>query len=843
MSKISIIILLSLCLMVFFSPITHADITDQLSFSFSDFDTATVLAPDSNYYVRISSDLPKQAYPDSAGCPELPMFIYTYSLPSGEMIDSVTITSMDTLLLANLSDQVYPRQSPHALCYDCTAPVFDTPSSWYDSTIYPPEDQIALAEAQYGFASGMTIGSIKVRPIYYNLSNDKIWVVSSLSLTIHTSSSGASALSVISRSTYTQARIIDHLKIMVENPGSVESNMPSITTYSYNYPTDPVDIEPNYLIITSNEFEAEMNTIEYYKNLSGFSVEVKTVEDIYTEYTGSDNPEKIRNYIKEKYQHGAEFVLLMGNMDVVPIRYYGNDLNPARSDIPTDLYYAALDNWTEPYNCDLVGDIWVGRVAISDTGQATVWTEKLINYIEAPGNGNSGYTNDVIMATADQMVEYGSHERIASRIPYWFNVDIETLTEQPSGNDPFPTGPTGEDVIDELSDPSYVIFYSNCHGSPNWYGVRQDGYHDANWSGVTTDTWRATNYPTWGYIGDIENEGREYVHFSISCYLGALDCDDQDVFFGELPPDGYGYARCLAEDELLLYGGAVAGTYNTRVGWVSASTSLEMTRAEWLFGPNGSTYGSRIGPTHYVIKSTTNSKEIIYGNTLFGDPSMFLWGGTSPRNLVADYPDSVMIYSIDSTTIIVKDSLTQAGIPNVMVTLSKGDEVFERGYTNSTGNMTPKLNPQTTGWITVSCLKGNYILYKDSIEVVHYCADAVAGDANGDGSVLGGDITYLVNYFRGGTVPPDSCMCPTNFLYHAADANGDCSVIGGDVSYLISYFGGGSAPVFCSNCPNSGSLLLNKKVIKSMPVNSIRDEITVIEKKLRAKNNTNVHQK
>jgi hypothetical protein len=62
------------------------------------------------------------------------------------------------------------------------------------------------------------------------------------------------------------------------------------------------------------------------------------------------------------------------------------------------------------------------------------------------------------------------------------------------------------------------------------------------------------------------------------------------------------------------------------------------------------------------------------------------------------------------------------------------------------------------------------------------------GDANGDGRVIGSDVTYLVQYFAGNNPPPDP-------LY-AGDANGDCQVIGSDVTYLVNYFrGDGPAPV------------------------------------------------
>jgi len=81
--------------------------------------------------------------------------------------------------------------------------------------------------------------------------------------------------------------------------------------------------------------------------------------------------------------------------------------------------------------------------------------------------------------------------------------------------------------------------------------------------------------------------------------------------------------------------------------------------------------------------------------------------------------------------------------------------------------------------------------------------DYIPGDINNDGTVIGGDVSYLVNYFIGmGNPPPFVIETPEGNFYPAADVNGDCRVIGGDVSYLVAYFiGTGSAPTYCPDYP------------------------------------------
>ncbi len=73
----------------------------------------------------------------------------------------------------------------------------------------------------------------------------------------------------------------------------------------------------------------------------------------------------------------------------------------------------------------------------------------------------------------------------------------------------------------------------------------------------------------------------------------------------------------------------------------------------------------------------------------------------------------------------------------------------------------------------------------------------ISGDANmafgqWPPQVIGGDVTWLVNYFRGIT---DGCNLEG--FYAAADVTGDCSVIGGDVTWLVNYFRGITTINYC----------------------------------------------
>lgn len=65
------------------------------------------------------------------------------------------------------------------------------------------------------------------------------------------------------------------------------------------------------------------------------------------------------------------------------------------------------------------------------------------------------------------------------------------------------------------------------------------------------------------------------------------------------------------------------------------------------------------------------------------------------------------------------------------------------------------------------------------------------GDINGDGLILGGDVTFGVRYLKGiGDRPPDSCYNDSTgaYLYAAGDVNGNCEFRGSDITFLVAYF-------------------------------------------------------
>ena len=102
------------------------------------------------------------------------------------------------------------------------------------------------------------------------------------------------------------------------------------------------------VIITPEKFETQLQALVDHKNAMGIETTVKTVEDIYSEYSGRDDPEDIKLFIKDAIEDwGVDYVLLFGgrkgqSLDWdLPERVTNND-DGWEGGYSSDLYYSDI---------------------------------------------------------------------------------------------------------------------------------------------------------------------------------------------------------------------------------------------------------------------------------------------------------------------------------------------------------------------------------------------------------------------------------------------------------------------------------------------------------------------
>ncbi|MBD3188052.1 hypothetical protein GF325_14545 [Candidatus Bathyarchaeota archaeon] len=233
-------------------------------------------------------------------------------------------------------------------------------------------------------------------------------------------------------------------------------NSPS-TTFQGIIPSqaiDPLDLDqimPNQtcwfdpdiecLIITTAALSPEFQPLANLKTSRGVFTEILTIESIYSNTTfttgANDNAESIRNAIKHYHENkGTEFVIIGGDVDVVPIRYtYNPDISETRFNNgdyydtlkPTDQYYAGLngtwdddgdglygemnlhnDNNTDEVDWD--AEVFVGRLPVHDASEANTLISKIIDYELSPPTGD--WFSDSIFAGAVSQFAYGQYSSV-----------------------------------------------------------------------------------------------------------------------------------------------------------------------------------------------------------------------------------------------------------------------------------------------------------------------------------------------------------------------------------------------------------------------------------------------
>jgi len=379
------------------------------------------------------------------GEPALPVIEKFFLLPPGARVDSVVVDDIKGFKVA-AGVKVATLQWPK---------LPDVPPDSVAPKVRSGRFPQAPAELGYiGDMRGARIAILRIFPLTCDLDRGEVWFNQSFSVKIYYTADGNGTPP---RTTGPWAQFINGL---VENPG-----LPTLPSWG-----------ADYIIITSEELAEAFNRLLDWRAKKGMRGEIFTVEWITSVYPGADQPEKIRNFIKDAYERwGVSFVLLGGNQYIVPMRMAYQPMGyPQYGDsVPTDLYYACLDGdwnpdgdnqWGEwPDTVDFLPDVFLARLPISQPYEAEAYIDKLISYeTEAPAFPERAVVHASDLFSDGDGVYYG--RRVAKRFPSSFRLD--TLYEANIGHDI-----TATEIADTLNQgPGYLFMIG--HG--NWWRIQVD---------------------------------------------------------------------------------------------------------------------------------------------------------------------------------------------------------------------------------------------------------------------------------------------------------------------------------------------------------------------------------
>ncbi|MEW6685948.1 MAG: C25 family cysteine peptidase [Candidatus Edwardsbacteria bacterium] len=596
----------------------------------------------------------------------------------------------------------------------------------YNSSNIYPEKPIQIVGS--GYFGGYQIVSLLFYPLQYFPSQQHLRVNSKIKFRLLYDLSSKSP----ERISHPIHR--DILTSLVMNPEDINSLTldtgwkPVLPKPGLPKPVLPKPVLPSdypYLVITAAGYDTVFQRLTEWKQKKGIPAKIVTTDSIYTAYPGTDNAEKIRNFLKDAYTNwGMTYVLLGGDTDIIPARYAYIEFQSITENIPTDLYYAALDGTWDANNngiygeltdtVDLYPELFVGRASVNAIAKAQAFVNKILTYEKNPPTDY-----ELKMAFFASMLDASSNSGIAKDM-----ID--------------------EDYVPGRFDPITKLYQANGNETPQTViSAMQTGQGVMNHDGHagTTVMQAGTGYINSNDMDTLHNAPRFSILYSLGCWPAAFDYD------------------CIAEHFVNNpNGGGTAFVGNSRYGFYipgfpgyGSSELFDQRFFESLLCEDISNLSAVVVASKlpYIAEAQIENdfRWIEYSLNLLGDPEMPAWTDT-PRSLTVDYP-AVITPGLNQIKITVHDGLTP--LENSLVCLMKGSEVYAKDYTSSTGEVNLSISPTTSGTVLLTVTAHNYLPHQgeifvtDSLAQISYwrCEINDTAGGNGDGMVNPGETIQM----------------------------------------------------------------------------------------------------
>lgn len=533
------------------------------------------------------------------GKPEMAYVPIKVLLPMGEEIESISVD-----LLGENSLQVsyidYVRQ-PQPISQAHPDQTKRDDAVYQADSFYPELNYEILGTQTY---RGYNLLLINLYPYKYNpVTKELIWFEKAeIDFNTRTNSSLLDAqnnkLIIDSKTENTLRRIAVNIDAISSYRKQSVSSQRTLVS-----PDDPYAM----IIITDAQRLPYFADFLQWKNDHGISTAIFLTSDIYAEYTGVNNQEKIKNFINDAYTTYSgtttplEYVTLGGDDEIIPIRtVYINTGGTIDENMPCDAYYSCLDNnWDGngngvygeiQDNVDLIPEIAVGRITAETETEFNRFFNKTYHYVDE-------------VSVSDDMV-YALGENLNNNPLTW-------------------GGDYMDEVLDEvpnMEDDYHVFKLYDREGTFSTQSVK-----DAINNGVAIINHMGHSNETMVYGQNVSHTATytntEYgFAYTQGCYPAAFD--EMTSQSGE----------SVGENMVIAEGGLYAFVGNTRYGWYSPGSTngpsqpydIEFFRA--IFTNDIRALGTALSESRVVLAnqamSNTYLRWVHYELVLFGDPSV-----------------------------------------------------------------------------------------------------------------------------------------------------------------------------------------------------------------------------
>lgn len=469
-----------------------------------------------------------------------------------------------------------------------------------------------------------------------------------------------------------------------------------------------------YLIVTGAGFDTVFARLAAWKSQKGVPAAVRDIGWVISRYPGRDDAEKLRSYLKTVPDSGCRYVLLGGDVSVVPYRKafamnceWGG--HPREDSLPCDLYFAALDGtWDANGNSvfgeiddsvDLAPELAVGRAPCDRLIEAQAFVNKTLEY-EA---GTAAHSNGLFFAEIlwqNPYTDQGVHKNRLDDLAFGGAFNLTKLY-QSLGNE------TRESVLAAMRQGQNFL----NHDGHGWIDVMSAGGGSANRL-RTADADTLTN-------------ALHGVIFSIGCWTTAFDT----VSIGEafvVNPDG----------------GTVATIGNSSYGWGSPGNpgfgySDKFDDRFWHAVTRTDDYrlGDALGAAKARYAPYSHDRNVYrwhqYQLNLMGDPELAVWT-RAPESLAVTGPEFI---GPNPGRVLVTVRRAGAAVPGALVCLA-GAGRYARTVANAAGEAWLDV-PAGSGAMTLTVTARNCLPLVRSVPAmaaghVSFCG-WIVDDASGNG--------------------------------------------------------------------------------------------------------------
>ena len=642
------------------------------------------------------------------GTPELPAVYLNYIIPPNAKAESLIVTQSDFVQMPG-EYYIYPAQLPRVIG-ESVPWVGPDPSIYNSDELFPGEFIRITGE---GIMDGARIVTVEVKPLQYRPKSKRLYLVRPIAFEFVFSPQAPPELRAKLRGKNEQAVYDAVLQSVVQNKNEILAyyQKPAIVEESQIGGAAPYPVGPA-IIIAPQQFHSPFQPYADWMTDQGIRTYLITPQTIYQYFPGVDNAEKVRNYIKYCYENGGGTYFILGGDDcssqhinLVPIRWCVEYVNDEDTIIPTDLYFSDLTGnwdadgdgrWGEMYDdeADRWPEVFVGRITAYTSQEVTNWVTKALHYERTPG---------VIFDTA--LWIYFSQVGTGNA-PSVFPDHISHIFAQDSW----------ADAALYLLSNGYGIMNLNCHGNVGDYRLRDNptADHHSWWPEQPTQYKAGLNWLT--------NLNRYFIGYSISCYVGAYDTLAHPIYYEN------GTDTCIADAyvDAYLYNqqgdlgpfGATAFLANTRngLGGWGSGPSFDLQYAFWnrvmtpwpVGGAPKEPSLTRLGVAEAFSKcdqlidwSDILDRYCCYTHTLFGSPSTEVWTKT-PGYMSVSHPGQIYVGQQVQFTVTVRDAADGRRLQYAKVCLNKPNDIYQVGSTNSNGQVTFTITPQSSGTMKVT---------------------------------------------------------------------------------------------------------------------------------------------